>query len=123
MHRLCDTLDGFGGGWTKAQILKIMRDSRNGSYATMGGCMWVIAKSASIACIGAPPPDDKTTEIDLERYSQYVMEMYELIRQDQELCQSLRRRGRRRVSLAAVLRLLEAKLGFLRRHRRVLPCG
>ena len=52
VYRLCDTLDGFGGGWTKAQILKIMRDSRNGSYATMGGCMWVIAKSASIACIG-----------------------------------------------------------------------
>ena len=49
---LCDTLDGFGGGWTKAQILKIMRDSRNGSYATMGGCMWVVAKSAAIACIG-----------------------------------------------------------------------
>ena len=49
---LCDTLDGFGGGWTKAQILKIMRDSRNGSYATMGGCMWVIAKCAAIACIG-----------------------------------------------------------------------
>ena len=28
---LCDTLDGFGGGWTKSQILRIMRDSRNGS--------------------------------------------------------------------------------------------
>ena len=28
---LCDTLDGFGGGWTKAQILRIMKDSRNGS--------------------------------------------------------------------------------------------
>ena len=79
--------------------------------------------ATSIASIGAPPPDDKTTEIDLERYSRYVMEMYELIRQDQELWQSLRRRGRRRVSLAAVLRLLEAKLGFLRRQRRVLPCG
>ena len=78
--------------------------------------------ATSIASIGAPPAD-KTTEIDLERYSRYVMEMYELIRQDQELFQSLRRRGRRRVSLAAVLRLLEAKLGFLRRHRRVLPCG
>ena len=32
---LCDTLDAFGGGWSKAQILKIMRDSRNGSYATI----------------------------------------------------------------------------------------
>jgi cobalamin synthase len=49
---LCDTLDGFGGGWTKSQILKIMRDSRNGSYATMGGCIWVVAKAALIAHIG-----------------------------------------------------------------------
>ena len=49
---LCDTLDGFGGGWTKSQILKIMRDSRNGSYATMGGCIWVVAKAALLATIG-----------------------------------------------------------------------
>ena len=49
---LCDTLDGFGGGWTKSQILKIMRDSRNGSYATMGGCMWVVAKVSILAKIG-----------------------------------------------------------------------
>lgn len=37
------------GGWTKAQILRIMKDSRNGSYATMAGSMWVIAKCASLA--------------------------------------------------------------------------
>ena len=49
---LCDTLDGFGGGWTKAQILRIMKDSRNGSYATMGGCLWVVAKSAALARLG-----------------------------------------------------------------------
>ena len=49
---LCDTLDGFGGGWTKSQILKIMRDSRNGSYATMGGGLWLLSKSAAIAKIG-----------------------------------------------------------------------
>lgn len=49
---LCDTLDGFGGGWTKTQILKIMKDSRNGSYATMGGALWIIAKSAAIGRIG-----------------------------------------------------------------------
>lgn len=49
---LCDTLDGFGGGWTKAQILKIMRDSRNGSYATMGAGFWVVAKLAALATLG-----------------------------------------------------------------------
>ena len=42
----------FGGGWTRAQILRIMRDTRNGSYATMGACLWVLAKSAAIAALG-----------------------------------------------------------------------
>lgn len=49
---LCDTLDGFGGGWTKSQILKIMRDSRNGSYATMGAGFWVVAKLVALAKLG-----------------------------------------------------------------------
>ena len=48
---LCDTLDGFGGGWTKKQILTIMKDSRDGSYATMGGCLWVVAKCAALAAL------------------------------------------------------------------------
>lgn len=56
---LCDTLDGFGGGWTKAQILRIMKDSRNGSYATMGGCLWVVAKSAALARLGEGSVSDR----------------------------------------------------------------
>ena len=31
-----DTCDGFGGGWTKPQVLTIMKDSRVGTYATVG---------------------------------------------------------------------------------------
>jgi len=31
-----DVCDGFGGGWTKAQILEIMKDSRVGTYAVVG---------------------------------------------------------------------------------------
>ena len=50
---LCDTLDGFGGGWTKAQILLIMKDSRSGSYATMAGSMWVLAKCAILGHLGS----------------------------------------------------------------------
>ena len=53
---LCDTLDGFGGGWTKSQILKIMRDSRNGSYALMGGCLWALAKCQALATLGSGGP-------------------------------------------------------------------
>lgn len=31
-----DTCDGFGGGWTKEQILLIMKDSRLGTYGAVG---------------------------------------------------------------------------------------
>ena len=31
-----DVCDGFGGGWTKEQILRIMKDSRLGTYGTVG---------------------------------------------------------------------------------------
>src|SRR5690554_3714540 len=31
-----DACDGLGGGWDKLQVLAIMKDSRNGSYATVG---------------------------------------------------------------------------------------
>ena len=49
---LCDTLDGFGGGWTRSEILKIMRDSRSGSYATVGAGLWCLATCAAIAVLG-----------------------------------------------------------------------
>ncbi|MFB6351681.1 MAG: adenosylcobinamide-GDP ribazoletransferase [Bradymonadaceae bacterium] len=32
---LGDTADGLGGGWTRTQMLEIMRDSRVGTYATV----------------------------------------------------------------------------------------
>jgi len=31
-----DSCDGLGGGWTKEQVLTIMKDSRVGAYATVG---------------------------------------------------------------------------------------
>jgi len=33
---LADSFDGFGGGWGKTQILRIMKDSRIGTYALVG---------------------------------------------------------------------------------------
>lgn len=33
---LADSCDAFGGGWQKNQILKIMKDSRIGTYGTVG---------------------------------------------------------------------------------------
>lgn len=33
---LADTCDGFGGGWTKENVLRIMKDSRTGTYGVVG---------------------------------------------------------------------------------------
>lgn len=43
---LADSLDGFGGGWTREQVLHIMKDSRVGSYALVGMCVALVLKAA-----------------------------------------------------------------------------
>ncbi|MEM9897398.1 MAG: adenosylcobinamide-GDP ribazoletransferase [Bacteroidota bacterium] len=39
-----DVCDGFGGGWTKAQVLTIMKDSRVGTYAVAGLILLIMMK-------------------------------------------------------------------------------
>ena len=39
-----DTVDGFGGGWEKAQILTIMKDSRIGSFGAIALVLILLAK-------------------------------------------------------------------------------
>lgn len=39
-----DACDGFGGGWDKAQVLAIMKDSRVGSYGAIGIALMLLAK-------------------------------------------------------------------------------
>ncbi|OIQ97651.1 cobalamin synthase [mine drainage metagenome] len=39
-----DSCDGFGGGWEKAQVLAIMKDSRIGSYGAIGIGLLLLAK-------------------------------------------------------------------------------
>lgn len=39
-----DVCDGFGGGWTKEQILTIMKDSRVGTYAVVGLVLLILIK-------------------------------------------------------------------------------
>ena len=43
-----DACDGLGGGWDKAQILAIMKDSRIGSYGTIGVVLMLLAKAAAL---------------------------------------------------------------------------
>lgn len=41
---LADVCDGFGGGWTKESILRIMKDSRLGTFGVVGLCSVLAVK-------------------------------------------------------------------------------
>ncbi|MFH1872982.1 MAG: adenosylcobinamide-GDP ribazoletransferase [Pseudomonadota bacterium] len=43
-----DSCDGFGGGWDKAQVLTIMKDSRIGSYAALGVGLILLTKWSAL---------------------------------------------------------------------------
>ena len=43
-----DTCDGFGGGWERAQVLTIMKDSRIGSYGAIGIGLLLLAKWSAL---------------------------------------------------------------------------
>jgi adenosylcobinamide-GDP ribazoletransferase len=43
-----DACDGLGGGWDKAQALQIMKDSRIGSYGTIGLTLMLLAKAVAL---------------------------------------------------------------------------
>lgn len=45
-----DAADGLGGGWTRARVLEIMKDSRIGAYGAMA--LWVLL-SLRVACLVA----------------------------------------------------------------------
>lgn len=46
-----DSFDAFGGGWTREQVLAIMKDSRVGSYALVGVVLLLAAKLATLSTI------------------------------------------------------------------------
>ncbi len=46
-----DTCDGLGGGWTREQVLEIMRDSRLGTYGTLGLVIGVGLRVATITSL------------------------------------------------------------------------
>ena len=43
-----DSCDGFGGGWEKSRVLEIMKDSRIGSYGTIGIILMLGTKFAAL---------------------------------------------------------------------------
>jgi adenosylcobinamide-GDP ribazoletransferase len=48
---LADAADGFGGGWTKEQILTILRDSRIGSYGAAALTLSLLARVLLLSSI------------------------------------------------------------------------
>lgn len=50
---LADTADGLGGGWDKAKILAIMKDSRVGSYGVIAIVLAMLGKFALLASLPA----------------------------------------------------------------------
>jgi len=48
-----DTWDSLGGGWTREQILEIMKDSRLGTYGTLALVLGVGLRVTAMAAIGA----------------------------------------------------------------------
>lgn len=49
---LADSADGIGGGWSKSQILKIMTDSRVGTFGCAALCMFLLTKIQLLGLIG-----------------------------------------------------------------------
>ena len=53
---LADSVDGFGGGWTREDVLRIMKDSRIGSYGAVGIGIALLTKYESLAALGGVLP-------------------------------------------------------------------
>jgi adenosylcobinamide-GDP ribazoletransferase len=48
---LADFADGFGGGWSRDQVLAIMKDSRVGSYGVVAVALVLLAKFATLSTL------------------------------------------------------------------------
>jgi adenosylcobinamide-GDP ribazoletransferase len=46
---LADTADGMGGGWTKEDVLRIMKDSRTGSYGVVAMALVLLGKFVALS--------------------------------------------------------------------------
>ena len=58
---VADSFDGFGGGWSREQVLTIMKDSRVGSYALVGVTLLLLAKIVALVVIAIGANDPSTS--------------------------------------------------------------
>ena len=49
---MADSADGIGGGWSRDQILKIMTDTRLGTYGCAILLLYIIAKVELLVALG-----------------------------------------------------------------------
>jgi adenosylcobinamide-GDP ribazoletransferase len=50
---LADCCDALGGGWTRADVLRILDDSRSGAYGVLGLTLGVLLRAGSMASLTA----------------------------------------------------------------------
>lgn len=60
---LADTFDAFGGGWGRAQILRIMKDTRVGTYALVGMVLVLAMKMRTLEHLLLTEPDPQLVSI------------------------------------------------------------
>src|SRR5262245_35097740 len=48
---VADFCDGFGGGWTKEEVLDILKDSRVGSYGTIGLTLALVLRAGAMVSL------------------------------------------------------------------------
>jgi len=53
---LADSIDGFGGGWRREDVLRIMKDSRIGSYGAIGIGIVLLTKFEALATLAGVSP-------------------------------------------------------------------
>jgi adenosylcobinamide-GDP ribazoletransferase len=49
---LADVADAFGGGWTPEERLRILKDSRHGTYGVAAMCSSIVLRMLSLAALG-----------------------------------------------------------------------
>lgn len=57
-----DSFDGFGGGWSREQVLAIMKDSRVGSYALVGVVLLLLARIGALSTIAVASSDSREAD-------------------------------------------------------------
>ena len=50
---VADFCDAFGGGWTKEEVLDILKDSRVGSFGTVGLGLALLLRAGTLACLSS----------------------------------------------------------------------